>query len=184
MLSDPDIISNYKKHGDPDMLAPLFDRYIHLVFGVCLKYLKNKEDAKDAAMEVMESLITKLLKHEISNFPSWLHTVSRNHCLMKIRNRKEIIINKNERIVNEQKFMESEDELHQKIEEETQLVDMERAISTLAPEQRKCIEMFYLEKKSYNEITEETGYDLKKVKSYIQNGKRNLRNYLRNEKKY
>ena len=178
MLSDLNIISRYKKLGDAEVLTPLFDRYIHLVFGVCLKYLNNKEEAKDAAMEIMESLIGKLLKHNITNFPSWLHTVSKNYCLMRIRNRKgDLFIEIDER-KSEQISVESDEELHQKIEEEAQLNEMGKAIVSLNTDQKQCIQLFFLEKKSYDEIAIETGYSVNKVKSHIQNGKRNLRNFL------
>ena len=178
MLSDLDIISWYKKLGDAEVLTPLFDRYIHLVFGVCLKYLNNKEEAKDAAMEIMESLIDKLLKHNITNFPSWLHTVSKNYCLMRIRNKKgDLFIEIDER-KSEQISVESDEELHQKIEEEAQLNEMGKAIVSLNTDQKQCIQLFFLEKKSYDEIAIETGYSVNKVKSHIQNGKRNLRNFL------
>jgi RNA polymerase sigma-70 factor (ECF subfamily) len=178
MLSDMDIISRYKKLGDSEVLAFLFDRYIHLVFGVCLKYLKNKEEAKDAAMEIMESLMEKLLQYEISNFPSWLHTVSRNYCLMRIRNRKGDLFIEIDKRKSEQILVESDEDLHLKIEEEAQLDEMGKAIASLNPEQKQCIKLFFFEKRSYYEIAIETGYSLKKVKSHIQNGKRNLRNYL------
>jgi len=178
MLSDTDIINRYIKLGDMEMLAHLFDRYIHLVFGVCLKYLKNKEEAKDAAMEIMESLMDKLLQHEISNFSSWLHTVSRNYCLMRIRNRKENLFIEIDKRKNEQIPVESDEDLHQKIEEEVKLNEMGKAIASLNTEQKQCIHLFYLEKRSYDEIADETGYSVNKVKSHIQNGKRNLRNYL------
>ncbi len=183
MLSDVDIINRYKKRGDMEMLAPLFNRYIHLVFGVCLKYLKNKEEAKDAAMEVMESLINKLLLHEISNFPSWLHTVSRNYCLMRIRSRKEDLFIEFDKRKSEQIPVESDEDLHQKIEEEAQLNEMGKAIVSLNPEQKQCIQLFFFEKRSYDEIAKETGYSVNKVKSHIQNGKRNLRIYLMENEK-
>ena len=183
MLSDMDIIKRYKKLGDTEMLAPLFDRYIHLVFGVCLKYLKNNEHAKDAAMEIMESLMDKLLQHEISNFPSWLHTVSRNYCLMRIRKRKGTLFIETDKRKSEQIPVESDEDLHQKIEEEAQLNEMGKAIVSLNPEQKQCIQLFFFEKRSYDEIAKETGYSVNKVKSHIQNGKRNLRIYLMENEK-
>lgn len=183
MLSDMDIINRYKKRGDTEVLAPLFNRYIHLVFGVCLKYLKNKEDAKDAAMEIMESLMDKLLQHEISNFPSWLHTVSRNYCLMRIRSRKEDLFIEFDKRKSEQIPVESDEDLHQRIEEEAQFNEMGKAIVSLNPEQKQCIQLFFFEKRSYDEIAKETGYSVNKVKSHIQNGKRNLRIYLMENEK-
>ncbi|MBA7564536.1 ECF RNA polymerase sigma factor SigE [subsurface metagenome] len=183
MLSDTDIINRYIKLGDAEVLAPLFNRYIHLVFGVCLKYLKNKEDAKDAAMEIMESLMDKLLQHEISNFPSWLHTVSRNYCLMRIRSRKEDLFIEFDKRKSEQIPVESDEDLHQRIEEEAQLNEMGKAIVSLNPEQKQCIQLFFFEKRSYDEIAKETGYSVNKVKSHIQNGKRNLRIYLMENEK-
>ena len=183
MLSDADIINLYKKLGDGEVLTPLFDRYIHLVFGVCLKYLKNKENAKDAAMEIMESLMNKLLQHEIDNFPSWLHTVSRNYCLMRIRNRKENLFIEIGKRKSEQILVESDEDLHLKFEKEAQLNEMGKAIASLNPKQKKCIKLFYFEKRSYVEIANETGYSISNVKSHIQNGKKNLYNYLiENEK--
>jgi RNA polymerase sigma factor (sigma-70 family) len=52
---------------------------------------------------------------------------------------------------------------------------LKKCIDQLKDEQKECIKLFYLEEKCYQEIAESTSYELKKVKSYIQNGKRNLR---------
>ena len=52
---------------------------------------------------------------------------------------------------------------------------MATSLEELNPEQKQCLILFYLEKKSYQEISENTGFSLMQVKSYIQNGKRNLK---------
>jgi RNA polymerase sigma-70 factor (ECF subfamily) len=52
---------------------------------------------------------------------------------------------------------------------------LEKCIETLGDEQKQCVKLFYLQEKCYKEITESTGFDMNKVKSYIQNGKRNLK---------
>ena len=141
-----------------------------------MKYLKNEERSKDAVMQIFEKLFSNLLKHQIDNFKPWLHMVVRNHCLGLLRKDKSIL--KNEKSLKiEYDFMESEDDEHLIIEKEheNKVNNLANALKELKLEQKECVELFYLQEKSYTEIMELTGYPLKKVKSYIQNGKRNLK---------
>ena len=155
------------------MVGELFKRYTHLTLGLCLKYLKDKQLAEDAVMNIFEKLIEDLKKHEIHNFKSWLFTYSRNFCLMQLRKKsKEISIDEVQNY--HDSLMESQQDLHPIDEKENQLQNLEKALNELKKEQKECVELFYLKEKTYIEVAEETGYELKKVKSYIQNGKRNL----------
>ena len=181
-LSDARLIDAYVSEGNMDSFGLLFERYTHLVFGVCMKYLKNTYDAEDAVMGIFEKLMSDLKTHEVRDFKNWLYRVSKNHCLMILRKRKV-----KDRVDGEisqdiqQEFMEKLFGEHLPIketDEEGILISLHHAINALGEEQRRCIEMMYLDEKSYQEIAIETGYDLKKVKSYIQNGKRNLKNML------
>ena len=141
-----------------------------------MKYLKNEDRSKDAVMQIFEKLFTDLLKHKIENFKPWLHMVTRNHCLGMLR--KDQSLQKNEKIIKaEFDFMETDNDEHLIIEKEheNKLTELKNALVQLKPGQKECVELFYLQEKSYNEITEQTGYPIKKVKSYIQNGKRNLK---------
>ena len=143
---------------------------MHLVYGLCLNYLKDRESSQDAVMDIYEVISDKLLTHEVKHFKSWLYMVSKNHCLM--------ILRKNNPEVAHEIFMESPDVAHlkeEKIDLEKDLNSLEECIGELKDEQRLCVERFFLQKKSYHLIKEETGIDLKKVKSHIQNGKRNLK---------
>lgn len=143
---------------------------MHLVYGLCLKYLKTREDSQDAVMEIYEHTGTKLLTTEVQHFKSWLYMVSKNHCLMELR--------KKNPEVHADIFMESAEAVHlnnEKIELEKDLEALEACIEELKTEQKKCVELFFLDRKSYQQVNEETGIDLKKVKSHIQNGKRNLK---------
>ncbi len=181
-LTDAQLIDAYVSGDNTDYFGALFERYTHLVFGVCMKYLKNTYDAEDAVMGIFEKLMSDLKKHEVRDFKNWLYRVSKNHCLMIIRKRK-VISRTEEEIGHEkqQEFMEILFGEHLPIEEgdfEGILISLRDALDSLREEQRKCIELMYLEKKTYHEIAQMTGYDLKKVKSYIQNGKRNLKNIL------
>jgi RNA polymerase sigma factor (sigma-70 family) len=180
-LPDAEIIKLYRKTGDPEWVGVLFERYTHLVFGICLKYLKDQENSKDAVMSIFENLLEDLLIHDIKNFKSWLYTVSKNFCLMKLRKLKIVhyIEETTEKKMNSS-FVEFMQELHLNNEQEqNRLFDkLQEAIGQLKPEQGKCIKLLYLHEKSYKEVAEITGYNLKKVKSYIQNGKRNLRRLL------
>lgn len=166
------MLVEYRSTGDLKILGKLYERYMPLVFGLCLKYFKDEEKSKDAVMQIFEELVKKLKIHEVTNFKSWLYTLSRNHCLMIIRSS-----SKHEFVPIEDNFMENEAFVHLDIDEnrESKLHIMEKCIEKLPSEQKDTISLFYLEQKCYKEVSDITGYDLNKVKSYIQNGKRNLK---------
>ncbi|MEJ5962087.1 RNA polymerase sigma factor [Pedobacter immunditicola] len=172
---DAALIALYKKTGDLEVLGELYGRYMHLVYGVCLKYLQDEAKSQDAVMHIFEELIQKLKIHEVQNFKSWLHVLCRNHCLMALRKS-----GKNKTVSIEDTFVENTEFVHLNIDDtkEQQLTLMEKCMESLPEEQRISVDLFYLKEKCYKEITEITGYDLNKVKSYIQNGKRNLKNCI------
>ncbi len=171
--TDKELVAAFKESGKMDYLSILYQRYMDLVFGVCLKYFKDPERSKDAVMDIFEELSTKLRQHEVENFKGWLHVLARNYCLMQLRsprNMKTTEFNTN--------FMQSEENTHlvsEALEKETNFVKMEQCLETLPAEQKETVKLFYLENKCYNEIAEITGHEWNKVRSYIQNGKRNLR---------
>lgn len=171
-IPDSELLIQYKAVGDVKVLGELFSRYTSLIYGVCLKYLKDRDDSKDAVMQVFEKLVPALRDHEIDNFKSWLYVTSRNHCLMHIRSRK----GKMTEGISDN-LMESDLILHLEEEPELEgnLSKLETCIQQLVNEQRQCVELFYLEQKCYKDITGLTGFDLNLVKSFIQNGKRNLK---------
>jgi len=183
-FTDEELIVRYKDSADNNIISELFDRYTHLIFGVCMKYLKNKEDSKDAVMQIFEQLLSKLRTQEIQNFKSWIYTVSKNHCLMQIRHEHTTKKYKVEYYENmQQEIMESTELFHHLNKEEIndRIPKLKKGIDQLKADQRRCIELLYLQEKSYKEVSEMTGFSLKQVKSYIQNGKRNLKIFLENE---
>ncbi len=171
-ISDQQLILQYVEKGDKNALGKLFERYYHLVYGVGMKYMKQSDLAKDVTMQVFEKLIKDLKKHDIQHFKSWLYRVAQNACLMELRKNKSITKPIEENLLGN---MESEAELHQVIEKEKMLVNMEQELEKLPADQQQCIKLFYLEKRTYNDICETTGFTFKQVKSFIQNGKRNLK---------
>ncbi len=166
-LSDEELIESYRSSSDKAWAGELFNRHAHLVYGSCLKYLVDEALAKDAVMAIFEKLLSELKKSKPDNFKAWLYVVTRNHCFMHLRASKK-----------EQNHTSLEElDLPSPIEElslESDLVLMEDAIEQLNPAQAECIKLFYLREKSYSQITEITGYNMKEVKSYLQNGKRKL----------
>ena len=176
-LSDNELITEFKNTKNNVFVGILYKRYSHLVLGLSLKYLKNEDEAKDAVMQIFEKLLADLLKFNIEYFKSWLYTFSKNHCLMIIRSQQSKLKKEMDLQINADSFMETESTLHpNKAEEkEIQYTLLEKAIEELSEEQKKCIELFYLKQKSYQEIIDITGYSVNEVKSFIQNGKRNLK---------
>lgn len=190
--SDSELVQKFKETSDNRIIGELFQRYTHLVFGVCMKYLKDEDDAKDGVMQVFEKILTDLNRHNVDNFKGWLYMVAKNHCLMFFRSKKIHVELPRHLTGNFDDDSRSEDgtfqpehdgmpvelvsNLHLNGEDkEKQLTLMEEAINELKDNQKICIELFYLQEKSYEEVSSITGYSMKEVKSYIQNGKRNLK---------
>lgn len=175
-ISDEELMEKFRSSGDLEKLGMLYERYMHLVYGVCLKYLKSREEAQDGVIAVFEKLVIELPRHEVQNFKSWLHVLTKNYCLMKLRSEKAEIKKLESWAIDQENFVESTVNLHPVDEEDPglnkKLLD---CIEKLKDEQKQCIRLFYFDNKSYREIAAQLKQEEKKVKSYIQNGKRNLK---------
>jgi RNA polymerase sigma factor (sigma-70 family) len=170
--SDEDLVLAYQQTSNAEVLAQLYQRYMELVYGVCLKYLQVPQDAQDSTLMIYTELTDKLLKHEVQNFKSWLYTLAKNHCLMRLRSQKG-----KKMVMIDPALMQSEETVHLNgvLEKEEQLKQMEYCLEQLSPQQKTAIELFYLQGKCYNEIAAQTHLEWKEVRSFIQNGRRNLK---------
>lgn len=169
-ITDQELLSRYYDVHDNRLLGILLQRYTMLLLGVCMKYLKNEEASKDAVQQVFLKVIHELQRYRVQYFKSWLYMIARNHCLMQLRKRGEKYIdNINENIIAEETLLSNQ------LEKEQLLTLVEISLTELSGEQQTCINLFYIDKKSYQQISETTGFSLMQVKSYIQNGKRNLK---------
>ena len=171
-LTDKELVDQYKETGDLRLLGELYQRYMDLVYGVCLKYFKDQELAKDGVMQVFEELIGKLKKHEVGNFRGWLHQVAKNYCLMQLRTPKNL-----RTVEFKGELVQSEENVHLNgiLEKEENFKRLEDCLGSLVAQQREAIRLFYLESKCYDEIVEITGQAWNQVRSFIQNGRRNLK---------
>lgn len=171
--TDEELLKEFNTTGNADYFGELYNRYTPLLYGVCLKYLQDTDKAQDAVMQLFENLLPRISKYEIQVFRIWLHSVVKNHCLQILRKEsREITVDLNVNI------MESDEILHLFSEEEIDTEQMEalmRCMEKLPEEQKTSIKKFFMEEMSYADIVEATGYTLSRVKSYIQNGKRNLK---------
>jgi RNA polymerase sigma-70 factor (ECF subfamily) len=181
-LSDEELAGLFRASGKREIIGELYKRYAHLVLGVCINYLKNRDDARDAAMEVFERLFVSLRKYEVHNFKSWLFTVTKSQCAMILRQRKKegVSVGWEDNLLGE--VMENGSFLHPSSEDELEdrIRKLHHALNHLSPGQQQCVLLFYFDEKSYQEIEKQTGYSAKEVKSYLQNGKRNLKLALEN----
>lgn len=182
-LTDRELVDFYISARDEEIIGELFTRYMHLVYGVCLKYLQNREDAKDAVMQIFESLPGKMIRHDIRDFRPWLYVITKNHCLMNIRSAKTKDEKQKNFAIEQVLIMENQSEMHP-VDEAASHDDanLKDCIELLKEEQKKCILMFYFNNKCYREIALNLRMDEKKVKSHLQNGKRNLKNCLEQKK--
>lgn len=179
-LDDNELIKRYCSEDNSEFLGILFKRYSHLVLGLCIKYLKNEDEAQDLVMQIFEKLTSDLKKHKIEFFKSWLYTYSKNMCLMELRKKQSQLKKDIELQENNILFMDSSESLHLNTKDviENTILHLEAALNGLSKEQKQCIILFYYKNKSYNEIVDLTGFNTNEVKSYIQNGKRNLKNKI------
>ena len=172
-MSDGELIALYKKSNDKLFVGELYTRYAHLVLGMCINYFKDKDIAKDAVLQIFEKLFVELKKREVENFKAWLTFVVRNHCISEIRKKQTQFHRESEYEKDIKTEINEEEESPE--ETEKQIALLEKAMNNLNPFQKKCIELFYYKNMSYAQIVELTGYTVNEVKSYIQNGKRNLK---------
>lgn len=168
--SDQDLLAQYYASHDNRLLGILLQRYTMLLLGVCMKYLKNEEAAKDAVQQIFLKVIHELKRYKVQYFKSWLYMIARNYCLMELRKHPA----KNVADINEN-IRDEEPTFQREMEKEKLLSLMEVAMDELSSDQKTCITLFYLDKKSYQQISTQTGFNLMQVKSFIQNGKRNLK---------
>lgn len=174
--NNEDTLRLYRQSGDRSLFAELFKEHVTSVYGTCLFYLKDKEEAKDAVMQIFEKMITDLKKTEVNNFKGWLGFVVRNHCISVIRKKNTTIKNNESYYDFEFKDVSWEDEERiEKVNDDLLLDHMQTCLPQLKEAQRNCVQFFYLHGLSYAEISERTGYSINEVKSHIQNGKRNLK---------
>lgn len=178
--TDGEFVATYQATGNLELLGELYERHIDMVYAVCYNYLRDEAESQDAVMHLFEQLITDLKRHDVQNFRSWLHTVARNYCLMQLRTRRVY--------VSDAELADSdEDNAHPIVDWLTTTADdagsdldqhlarMHTCLKTLPLAQQTCLDLFYLQQKSYAEVSGLTGYDPKQVKSYLQNGRRNLK---------
>ena len=171
-FTDTELVALYKDSGDLQMLAELYQQYMDLVYGVCLKYFKDADRSKDGVMQIFEELIVKLERHEVENFKSWLYQVAKNYCLMQLRTPKNF-----KTVEIAESLMQNEEDVHLNgvFEREGNLQRLEYCLTTLSEDQRKAVQLFYLDGKCYNEIVQLMGQEWNQVRSFIQNGRRNLK---------
>jgi RNA polymerase sigma factor (sigma-70 family) len=169
--SDHELVQQYRTAGNMDTLGELYQRYMELVYGVCLKYMKEPEEAKDCVVTIFEELVTKLKKYEVANFKPWLYQLAKNYCLMKLRSKKGHPVKVDIDVVH----LSENNHLDDVMEKELRLSSMESCIEQLPGDQKQAIQLFYLEEKCYKEIAEMVNTDINKVRSFIQNGRRNLK---------
>lgn len=167
-MDDLELLTEFRERADGQIIGEFYGRHGHLVFGTAFKYLKNRLDAEDLTMQVFEKLGDRIRNYRIQSFKSWLYMVTKNECLMTLRKKENLTVQLENELV-------AEDTLSTKISEELKMEAMDSALETLKDDQKTCLHLFYFEAKSYQEIAGLVGLDIKKVKSAIQNGKRNLK---------
>ncbi len=180
-----DYVAAYRATGDLAILGELYEQHMELIYAVCYNYLRDEEEAKDAVMNLFEQLITDLRKHDVQQFGPWLHSVARNYCLMQLRKnqahpKSQLVTNASGELA-DGSFPSLLPDETDPLDQETDLTILETCLKKLPTEQQTCLTLFYLERKTYTEVADLSGFELKQVKSFLQNGRRNLKICMRKE---
>lgn len=170
-ITDAELLAHYYADGNQEWIGVLLQRYTLLLLGVCMKYLKDENEAKDCVQQIFLKVLTEAPKYKIEYFKSWLYMVAKNHCLMRLRDKGARLTKE----LSEHHATHTETDRQALQETEVTYELLEEAVQELSEEQQTCVTLFYLQKRSYQQIADRTGYSLLQVKSYIQNGKRNLK---------
>lgn len=175
--SDDELLKAYQQNLQESALATLYLRYADLLYGVCLKYLKDSDASQDAVMMIYAEIVEKLKHHSVENFKGWVYVVAKNHCLMQLRKSKKTIT-----VEFQPQFVQNEDFTHldDVLCKENDFLILEKCMQILQQEQQQAINLFYLQNKCYNDIAKEMQMDWNKIRSLIQNGRRNLKICMEN----
>lgn len=175
--SDEALVQAYQDSGDLEILGVLYERYVDLMYGVCLKFFKDSTKADDAVMNIFEFLVEKVKTQDIRQFRPWLHVVAKNHCLMQLRKKNLTLPFDELSPAAQAEIVQSTDDMHPMdvFDENKEEQVLQECLQKLPPQQKHCVEQFYFQDKSYKEISDLTGQELGFVRSNIQNGRRNLR---------
>ena len=85
---DQSMIDQYRQSGDQIWLARLFQKYDHLIYGICLKYSNDADWSKDLKSQIYERIVVKIQNQDTLHFKSWLYSLSKNLCLDEVRKKK------------------------------------------------------------------------------------------------
>jgi RNA polymerase sigma-70 factor (ECF subfamily) len=170
-ITDNELLAYYYADSNQEWIGILLQRYTLLLLGVGMKYLKDETEARDCVQQIFLKVLTEVPKYKIEYFKSWLYMVAKNHCLMRLREKGA----KGVKELTEQDMVHDETDKQELLANEHTYDLLEEAVQELSEEQKTCVNLFYMQKKSYQQITERTGFNMLQVKSYIQNGKRNLK---------
>ncbi|MBL7713370.1 MAG: sigma-70 family RNA polymerase sigma factor [Chitinophagaceae bacterium] len=169
--TDEELIALFQQSGDNQWLGVLLERHTLLLLGIAMKYLKDKDQAHDAVQQVFIKTLTRFPENPVQNFKGWLYILMRNHCLGVLRSNS---FRAPEELLNTLAAPETKTQ-EEWIHDELMRQNLHQALQSLNPDQQTCIRLFYIEKRSYKEIMEQTTFSFEQVKSYVQNGKRNLK---------
>lgn len=170
-IDDTDLLNKYYADRDNKWLGILLQRYTLLLFGVCMKYLRNEDEARDSVQQIILKALTEVQKYKVTFFKSWIYAISRNQCLMMLRQKH----GKLPAELSENLVANDYAQFNELLDKDKALTYLEQGINELSEEQKQCVTLFYLNKKSYLQIAASTGFSLLQVKSHIQNGRRNLK---------
>ena len=154
-------------------MSDFFVLYREDVLGLCYYYTRDVELSKDLTMDTFETYLKRGKKGPVINdIKSYLLGIARNLCMAHFKK------SKRTQSIEESvlQFMEYEDENAPNGEEVIDRLMM--SMCKLTTDQRRCVELFFIKGCSYNQISKKLNFSYNEVKSFIQNGKRNLKKLM------
>ncbi len=179
-LTDEELIKKYRFSHDKTYLGELFLRYTPYIFGVAIKNLKSQKEAEDVTLTIFNKISSDLKRIDVTDFSKLLYQLVKELCDIEVK-KKNATGEESKMILIDELTKESDDNLYINSDKPKLSLDannLRLAIDTLNESQKICIDLFYVQNKSYQEVADITGYSLNQVKTNIQNGKRLLKTYV------
>ncbi len=172
---DKDIIARVL-NGDQGAYAVLVNRYQNLVFTICLRYVKTREDAEEVAQDVFVKAYRSLADFKgQSKFSTWLYTITTTSSITFLRKKKlDVHSLDNENVFAKASLQDSGMSANQ-VEQKSRVNMVNQAIQLLSPDDAQVITLFYKGEQTLEEIAKTLGKEANAVKVQLHRARSRLK---------
>ena len=170
------LLLKYLKTNDLSYLLELYRPYMHLVYGLAFKYVKDPKQSQEIVYCIFKKLIKDIKRQEVRVFGNWLYNLSLDFCKQwrdRGRTESDQIVALGGSTQTPVEFYDDKDD--DSFEEE--ISSMEDEVMRIKSQQEKCSQLFFKEQRCFQEIADITGWEVSEIKYHVKNAKRKTNIY-------